>query len=134
MGADDYVAKPFSPRELTARVRAVLRRGKVRVSGDRRERVVVSGVVVDAGRHEVTVDGEPVPLTATEFRLLHVLVSHPGRAFTRDQLLSRVIGETVAVTDRNIDVHVRMIRKKLGSQRELIETVRGVGYRCRDVG
>ena len=132
MGADDYVAKPFSPRELTARVRAVLRRGKVRGSGDRRERVVVGRVVVDAGRHEVTVDGAPVSLTATEFRLLHVLASHPGRAFSRDQLLSRVIGETVAVTDRNIDVHVRMIRKKLGAQRDLIETVRGVGYRCRD--
>jgi len=134
MGADDYVAKPFSPRELTARVRAVLRRGKVRVSGDRRERVVIGPVVVDAGRHEVTVEGEPVSLTATEFRLLHVLVSHPGRAFSRDQLLSRAIGETVAVTDRNIDVHVRTIRRKLGSQRDLIETVRGVGYRCRDTG
>ena len=134
MGADDYVAKPFSPRELTARVRAVLRRGKARVSGDRRERVVVGPVVVDAGRHEVTVEGEPVSLTATEFRLLHVLVSHPGRAFSRDQLLSRAIGETVAVTDRNIDVHVRTIRRKLGSQRDLIETVRGVGYRCRDTG
>jgi two-component system phosphate regulon response regulator PhoB len=73
-----------------------------------------------------------VRLTATEFRLLHFLASHQGRTFTRDQLLSRVIGENVAVTDRNIDVHVRMIRKKLGDHRALIETVRGVGYRCRD--
>ncbi|MCA9752243.1 MAG: response regulator [bacterium] len=132
MGADDYVAKPFSPRELTARVRAVLRRGRVKSAGDPRERVILGDVVVDAGRHEVLAGGEPVRLTATEFRLLHVLAGHPGRTFTRDQLLSRVIGESVAVTDRNIDVHVRMIRKKLGPRRELIETVRGVGYRCRD--
>ncbi|MGQ0720343.1 MAG: response regulator [Candidatus Eiseniibacteriota bacterium] len=132
VGADDYVPKPFSPRELVARVRAVLRRGKLRPDVSGRERIVRNGLTVDSVRHQVTVDGRDVPFTATEFRLLHVLASHPGRAFTREQLLSRVIGEAAAVTDRNIDVHVRTIRKKLGKLRTHIETVRGVGYRFLD--
>ncbi len=132
VGADDYVAKPFSPRELTARVRAVLRRGPLNREVGKRDRVTRDGLVVDSVRHEVRVDGERVKFTATEFRLLHFLATHPGRAFTRDELLSRVIGEHATVTDRNIDVHVRMIRHKLGTQRELIETVRGVGYRFRE--
>jgi two-component system phosphate regulon response regulator PhoB len=132
LGADDYIAKPFSPRELLARVKAVLRRGKSRGEESRPERVVRSGIVVDSVRHEVLVDGRTVDFTATQFRLLHVLASNEGRAFTRDQLLSRVIGEHATVTDRNIDVHVRTIRKKLGDHRDLIETVRGVGYRFRD--
>ncbi|MCI0452773.1 MAG: response regulator [Candidatus Latescibacteria bacterium] len=132
VGADDYVTKPFSPRELTARVKAVLRRSKSKGETDRRERVTVEGVVIDPQRHEVKVDGEDVLLTATEFRLLHFLASHPGRVFTRDHLLTRVIGEDAIVIDRNIDVHVRAIRKKLGPRRELIETIRGVGYRFQD--
>jgi len=132
VGADDYVTKPFSPRELTARVKAVLRRAKSKGESDRRERVAFEGVVIDPQRHEVRVDGEAVPLTATEFRLLHFLALHPGRVFTRDHLLTRVIGDDAIVIDRNIDVHVRSIRKKLGARRELIETIRGVGYRFRD--
>ncbi len=132
VGADDYVTKPFSPRELTARVKAVLRRAKTKGDGDRRERVAFEGVVIDPQRHEVKVDGESVALTATEFRLLHFLASHPGRVFTRDHLLTRVIGEDAIVIDRNIDVHVRAIRKKLGTRREFIETIRGVGYRFKD--
>jgi two-component system phosphate regulon response regulator PhoB len=132
VGADDYVAKPFSPRELTARVRAVLRRGTLRGESGKRERVSREGLVVDAIKHEVRVDGTPAKFTATEFRLLHFLAAHPGRAFSRDELLSRVIGEHATVTDRNIDVHVRMIRQKLGPHRELVETVRGVGYRFRE--
>ncbi|MFN8178479.1 MAG: response regulator [bacterium] len=132
VGADDYVAKPFSPRELLARVRAVLRRGALRAETGKRDRVARDGLVVDAVRHDVRVDGERVKFTATEFRLLHFLSSHAGRAFTRDELLSRVIGEHATVTDRNIDVHVRMIRQKLGRHRELVETIRGVGYRFRE--
>jgi len=89
-------------------------------------------VVIDPQRHEVRVDGEAVLLTATEFRLLHFLALHPGRVFTRDHLLTRVIGDDAIVIDRNIDVHVRAIRKKLGTRRELIETIRGVGYRFKD--
>lgn len=132
VGADDYVTKPFSPRELTARVKAVLRRSKARGETDRRERLSFEGVVIDPQRHEVRVDDEAIVLTATEFRLLHFLASHPGRVFTRDHLLTRVIGDDAIVIDRNIDVHVRAIRKKLGGRRELIETIRGVGYRFKD--
>jgi DNA-binding response OmpR family regulator len=129
VGADDYIPKPFSPKELLARVRAVLRRGPLKEERNAGERLVRGNVIVDASRHEVLVDGVSVEFTATEFRLLHMLASHPGRVFTRDHIISRVIGEDALVIDRNIDVHVRSVRKKLGAYRELIETIRGVGYR-----
>ena len=132
VGADDYIAKPFSPKELVARVGAVLRRGPLKEERLARERIVIDGLVIDAGRHAVTVDGEPVRCTATEMRLLHFLASHPGRVFTRDHLLSRVIGEEAVVLDRNIDVHVGALRRKLGPYRDRLETVRGVGYRFSD--
>ena len=133
VGADDYITKPFSPRQLVARVQAVLRRGPLKEERGGGDRVAKGGLVVDLARHEVTIDGKPEVFTPTEIRLLHFLASHAGRVFDRAHLLTRVIGEDAVVTDRNIDVHVRAIRQKLGPLRELIETVRGVGYRFQDV-
>jgi DNA-binding response OmpR family regulator len=122
LGADDYVVKPFSVRELAARVRAVARRRRI-------EPNLESGrLVVDRTRHLVTVDGEPVELTAKEFDLLAVLAEEPGRAVTRQELFSRVWDPVWIGTGKTLDVHVASLRKKLGDS-ELIETVRGVGYR-----
>ena len=130
VGADDYVSKPFSPKELVARVKAVLRRAPLKETVVKTDRITHDGFVIDNTRHEVTIDGEPVTMTATEFKMLHFLASHPGRVFSREQLLSKVVGSDTVVIDRNVDVHIRSIRKKLGeNHRSLIDTVRGVGYR-----
>jgi DNA-binding response OmpR family regulator len=127
-GADDYVTKPFRNRELVARVQAVLRRGQLK-DEEQGELVKCDDLVIDARKHEVTLGGEPVALTATEFRLLRFLAMNSGRVFSRDRLLSQIIGDQAVVVDRNIDVHVRAIRRKLGGDRDRIETIRGVGYR-----
>lgn len=128
LGADDYVTKPFRTRELLARIRAVMRRGQLRESSESGV-IRIGELVVDATSHEVTLGGERIQLTATEFRLLKFLACHPGRVFARDELLNQVIGHHAVVIDRNIDVHVRSIRRKLAVQPGLIETIRGVGYR-----
>ena len=131
LGADDYVTKPFSPKQLIARIRAVLRRGPVRDTAETPECIQHGPLLVDSSRHEVRVDGQPVALTLSEFRLLQALVGNPGRVFTRDQLLDRITKGESVIIDRNVDVHVRAIRRKLGDHGGLIVTVRGVGYKCR---
>ena len=128
MGADDYLAKPFSPRELLARIRAVLRRGAP-TADVRDDRIVIRDLTIDSRKHEVKINNVVVSLTSTEFKLLHHLASSRGRAFSREQLLNRVVGMGVVVVDRNIDVHIRARRKKLGNHSDMIQTIRGVGYR-----
>lgn len=137
MGADDYISKPFSPKELVARVRAVLRRPR----GDAPPKMPLSSgqnilsngpISIDHERHEVWLNGESLVLTLAEYRLLATLLSRPGRVFTREQLLEKITGGEVYVIDRNVDVHIRSIRKKLGHEADMILTVRGVGYKCRE--
>jgi two-component system phosphate regulon response regulator PhoB len=131
IGADDYVTKPFSPRVLIARIRAVLRRMTAEPLSD--DATIRAGdLVIHPGRHEVTVAGEAVELTATEFRVLRVLARRPGWVCTRDQIASLVHGGDQIVTDRSVDVQIVGLRKKLGAAGHNIETVRGVGYRFQE--
>jgi two-component system phosphate regulon response regulator PhoB len=130
LGADDYVAKPFSPRELVLRVRALLKRR--RGDDDIRPPLSAGDLRLDRDRHEVTIGKKPIELTATEFKLLAHLMENTGRALTRDSLLDSVWGTEAFVTDRTIDTHVKRLRAKLGKTGDKVETVRGVGYRFRD--
>jgi len=132
LGADDYVPKPFSPRELVARVRAVLRRMASQQHTKQPLRLERDGIVLDAERHEVQVEGELASFTRAEFRLLWALFSKPGRVFSRRELVDILTDGEGYILERNVDVHVSAIRKKLGSQGDVIATVRGVGYKCRD--
>ncbi len=129
LGGEDYVAKPFSARELMLRIRAVLRRRKE----VEEETALRSGAVfLDPAGHRVEVDGSPIDLTATEFKLLAYLMKRSGRVLDRDRLLDAVWGQDVYVTQRTVDTHVQRLRQKLGASGHLIETVRGVGYRFSD--
>jgi two-component system phosphate regulon response regulator PhoB len=130
LGADDYVAKPFSMKLLLARVSAVLKRSG-EISAD--TKVITAGPIsIDTERHEVTVDRDAVLLTATEFKLLKTLVAAGGRVLSRSQLIDSVMGTGVAVTDRTIDVHITSLRKKLGNSASWIQTIRGIGYTARE--
>lgn len=131
LGADDYVTKPFSPKVLVARLRAVLRRKARKLPGEA-EVVKVHELVISPGRREVLAKGKPVELTNTEFRLLHLLARRPGWVFTRGQIIDALRGVGYPVTDRSVDVHVVGLRRKLGLSGRCLETVRGVGYRFRE--
>ncbi|MFZ0428871.1 MAG: response regulator transcription factor [Acidobacteriota bacterium] len=135
LGADDYVTKPFKIREFMARIRAALRRNAADFEARGGVGPIVAGTLeIDPVRHEARLRGELLPLTRAEFRLLRALAAHAGRVFTRDQLLQDITEGEAFISDRNVDVHVRSIRKKLGKARQLIVTIRGVGYKLRESG
>ena len=129
VGADDYVTKPFSMRELILRLKAVLRRAGAAPLEDARTRVSVGPIRIDSGAHRAYVAGEEIVLTALEFKLLQTFLSRVGRVQSREQLLSDVWGMSTELETRTVDTHVKRLREKLGSGRDLLETVRGVGYR-----
>jgi DNA-binding response OmpR family regulator len=128
-GADDYVTKPFSPREVLLRIKAILRRGQ---QDGPEENLTRGTITIDSARHQVLVAGKPVSLTAVEFKLLSMLMQRPGRVQARDRLLNEVWGYEAAIDTRTVDTHVRRLREKLGKAASAIETVRGFGYRLRE--
>ena len=132
LGADDYIVKPFSTRELVARVKAIIRRSQPAVLPVNGSMISNSSIRIDTDRHEVVCLGEVLTFTLAEFKLVKALVANSGRVLSRDQLLDHITGGDVVVIDRNVDVHIRSVRKKLGAAAGLIETVRGVGYKCLD--
>jgi len=131
LGADDYITKPFSPRVMLARVRTALRRLQAEPPAPG-ETIMIHELVIHPGRHEVLAADQPLDLTLTEFRLLHLLAGRPGWVFTRDQIVKRVHGDDYPASDRSVDVQVVNLRKKLGPCGKYLETVRGIGYRFKE--
>lgn len=133
IGADDYIPKPFSPREMIARVKAVIRRYKpTEIKQESTGTIDVGDLKIDQEKHRVTYKDTEMSFTVTEFRILYFLASKRGRVFTREQIINSTISDKVIIVDRNMDVHIRAIRKKLGEGSELIETIRGIGYRFKE--
>lgn len=132
LGVDDYVTKPFSPRELVLRVKAILRKGES--DGSQKKGIQRGNLWIDIDRHHVSINKRPVTLTSTEFKLLVEMASHPGRVFTREVLLDKVWGYTYEGYARTVDTHIRRLREKMEDSGETIETIRGVGYRFREAG
>jgi two-component system phosphate regulon response regulator PhoB len=130
LGADDYVTKPFSVKVLLERIKALRRRRNAEAATD--EVTTKFGVTVDRRRHQALAEGKALPLTRSEFRLLDTLIRQPGRVFHRTELIDAALGEDTMVMERTIDVHIRALRRKLGDFADVVETVRGVGYRFRD--
>jgi two-component system, OmpR family, alkaline phosphatase synthesis response regulator PhoP len=132
LGADDYVTKPFSPKVLAARVRTVLRRKNRKPADIEGSRIELHGISIDPERHEMLSDGKDLALSATEFQIFEFLARNPGRVFSRSHIISAVKGSAYPVTERSIDVQILSIRKKLGEKADILETVRGIGYRMKD--
>lgn len=130
LGADDYVTKPFSPRELIARMRAILRRRRAEHVGDKIKR---GQITIDSTRHKVTVGGKEIVLTLTEFKLLEFMARRPGAVFSRARILDAVAGQDTIACDRTVDAHIKSLRHKLGRAKDYIETIRGAGYRFKEV-
>ncbi|HZW36354.1 MAG: response regulator transcription factor [Deltaproteobacteria bacterium] len=132
LGADDYIPKPFSPREVVARIHAILRRSRNPPEETEEEGYEYDGLRMDVSRHEVRFKGKPVSLTSKEFRILQALLSAPGRVLTRESILKRVWGEGTHVVDRTVDVHIANLRQKIPFLSEAIETVKDLGYKLRE--
>jgi two-component system phosphate regulon response regulator PhoB len=132
LGADDYLTKPFSPKVLIARINALIRRSSKKQKGNG-EIIEFKNLKIHNGRREVIIDGELLELTFTEFQILHLLITNPGWVYTRNQIIEAVRGDNYPVTDRSIDFQIVGLRKKLGEYGKYISTVRGVGYRFKDI-
>ncbi len=130
LGADDYVTKPFSPRELIARIRAIIRRGTEQQASSIMEK---GDIIIDSAKHKVVVGNEEISLTTTEFKLLEYMARRPGVVLSREKILDAVSGDDAVVCDRTVDAHVKSLRRKLGTAKDYIETVRGAGYRFKEV-
>ena len=134
IGADDYLVKPFSPKVLVAKISAILRRGDVVSSGSTDESPVIrfKGLFMNPNDFSVTYQEKPLKLTAVEYKILYFLARKPGRVYTRERIIEQVRGDDVIITGRTVDVHILSLRRKLGEAADLIETVRGIGYRVRE--
>lgn len=132
LGADDYITKPFSPKVVVARIRALIRRQEENLHDNDDQEIHIHNIVIHPGRHEVLLDGKAAKLTLTEFQILDVLAKRPGWVFSRHQIVDRIRGKGYAVTTRAIDVQIVGLRKKLGKHGDCIETVRGVGYKMKE--